>query len=100
MVRRARLRTGPGAVASRAASRELPAVPAAPEARQLFGRAGHGEAQKPAVHQLAMKELGERHLVRTLVSPCGRRRPTQPKATMFDASKAPKPALRTRVTAT
>src|SRR3954469_17872434 len=53
MVCRARLRTGPGAVAGGAASRELPAVPAAPEARQLLGRAGHGEDQKPAVQQLA-----------------------------------------------
>ena len=31
---------------------ELPAVPAAPEARQLLGRPGHGEAQEPAVQQL------------------------------------------------
>ena len=54
MVRRARLRAGPGAGARGAASRELPAVPAAPEARQLLGRAGHGEAQKPAVQQLAV----------------------------------------------
>ena len=37
-----------------AASRELPAVPATPEARQLLGRAGHGEAQEPAVQQLAV----------------------------------------------
>ena len=53
MVRRARLRARPGAGARGAASRELPAVPAAPEARQLLGRAGHGEAQEPAVQQLA-----------------------------------------------
>ena len=49
MVRRARLRARPGAGDRGAASRELPAVPAAPEARQLLGRAGHGEAQEPAV---------------------------------------------------
>ena len=60
MVRRARLRTGPGAVAGGAASRELPAVPAAPEARQLLGRAGHGEAQKPAVQQLAASSVSAR----------------------------------------
>ena len=53
VVRRARLRARPGAVAGGAASRELPAVSAAPEARQLLGRAGHGEAQEPAVQQLA-----------------------------------------------
>ena len=32
---------------------ELPAVPAAPEARLLLGRAGDGEAQESAVEQLA-----------------------------------------------
>ena len=53
MVRRARLRARPGAGAGGAASRELQAVPAAPEARQLLGRAGHGKAQEPAVEQLA-----------------------------------------------
>ena len=53
VVRRACLRAGPRAGAGGAASRELPAVPAAPEARQLLGRAGHGEAQEPAVEQLA-----------------------------------------------
>ena len=54
LVRRARLRARPGAGARGAASRELPAVPAAPEARLLLGRAGHGEAQEPAVEQLAV----------------------------------------------
>ena len=41
MVRGARLRACPGTGARGAASRELPAVPAAPEARQLLGRTGH-----------------------------------------------------------
>ena len=36
-----------------AASGELSAVPAAPEARLLLGRTGHGEAQESAVEQLA-----------------------------------------------
>ena len=36
---------------------ELPAVSAAPEARQLLGRAGHGEAEEPAVQQLAFAIL-------------------------------------------
>src|SRR3954470_6540560 len=57
MVRRARLRACSGAVAGGAASRELPAVPAAPEAGQLLGRAGHGEAPKPAVQQLAVSPV-------------------------------------------
>src|SRR6266487_2988592 len=52
MVRRACLSARPGAVAGRAASRELPAIPAAPEARLLFGRTGHEKAQEPAVQQL------------------------------------------------
>ena len=52
VVRGARLRARPGAVDRGAASRKLPAVPAAPEARQLLDRTGHGEAEKPAVEQL------------------------------------------------
>ena len=45
-----------------AASGELPAVPAAPEARQLLGRAGDGEAQAAAVQQLSStdRQLRER----------------------------------------
>ena len=53
VVRRARLRAGPGAGDRGAAPDELPAVPAAPEARLVLGRTGDGEAQEPAVQQLA-----------------------------------------------
>ena len=42
-----------------AASGELPAVPAAPEARQLLGRTGDGEAQEPAVQQLAVPRVSK-----------------------------------------
>ena len=53
MVHRACLRARPGAGARRAAPGELPAVPAAPETRLVLGRAGDGEAQEPAIEQLA-----------------------------------------------
>ena len=53
LVRRARLRARPGAGDRRPASDELSRVSAAPEARLLLGRTGHGEAQKSAVEQLA-----------------------------------------------
>ena len=54
---------------------ELPAVPAAPEARQLLGRAGHGEAQEPAVQQLAAipRLKGPKHEI-DCSSPMGRQR--------------------------
>ena len=47
----------PGADAGGTASAELPAVSAAPKARQFLGRAGDGEAAEPAVQQLAESAL-------------------------------------------
>ena len=52
VVHRACLRARPGAGARRAAPGELSAVPAAPEARLVLGRAGDGETQESAVQQL------------------------------------------------
>ena len=46
VVRRACLRAAAGAIARGAASRKLPAVPAAPEARLILRRTGHGETQE------------------------------------------------------
>ena len=57
LVYRACLRARPGAGDRGAASAELPAVPAAPEARQLLGRAGDGEAaelRRPAISGAAL----------------------------------------------
>ena len=54
LVHRARLCARPGAVDRGAASREFPAVPTAPTAGLILGRAGHGETQEPPVQQLAM----------------------------------------------
>ena len=48
VVRRACLRAAAGPSARGAASRKLPAVPAAPEARFILCRTGDGEAQEPA----------------------------------------------------
>ena len=52
VVRRARLRGGAGAGDRGATSRELRAVPAAPEARFILGRTGDGKAQESASEQL------------------------------------------------
>ena len=49
VVRRARLCPRPGAGDRGAASGKLPGVSAAPKARQLLGRTGHGEASKSTV---------------------------------------------------
>ena len=46
VVRRARLCAAAGAIARGAASRKLPAVSAAPEARLILRRSGHGETQE------------------------------------------------------
>ena len=52
VVRRARLRAGPGAGDRGPAPDELPAVPAAPEAGLVRGRTGDGETAKSALQQL------------------------------------------------
>src|SRR3954471_14865011 len=52
LVYRSRLPARPGAGDRRPAPDELSAVSATPAARVLFGRAGDGQAQAAAVHQL------------------------------------------------
>src|SRR3954452_25522224 len=51
---RRHLRARPRPSAGWAASGELPAVPAPPEAWQLLGRTGDGKAQEPTIKQLAV----------------------------------------------
>ena len=60
MVRRARLCARPGAVDRGATLAKLRAVPTAPEAWLLLDRAGHAEAQEPALQQLATPSREQR----------------------------------------